>query len=165
MLRVAEPLTIEFDLDPVKLVELQEQKREKVGQYTFLVLLVLLGVLGLLENDTAGAFVGLALAAVLALGLRKLPQIRQATALRMAGYTKIVFSDAGMEFSGANVAERVPWSRFMRVNERPGLWVLQTKAPVASFLVPRSAVPPELVAQFTAQMMDWSGKSYKLRKR
>ena len=91
--------------------------------------------------------------------------MRQSTALRLAGHTKVVFSDEGMEFIGANLAERVPWARFQRVADRPDLWVLQTKPPASTFLVPKSAVPVAIREQLTAQLIDWSGGAYKFRKR
>jgi hypothetical protein len=126
---------------------------------------VVLGIAGVVLGQVGPAILLFALAALFGFALTKVPKIRQTMALRLAGRTTVLFSDEGMDFRGANVAERMPWARFQRVADRPNLWYFQTKAPVASFVVPKSAVPAAIRERFTEQLMDWSGTAYKFRKR
>jgi hypothetical protein len=70
-----------------------------------------------------------------------------------------------MEYSGANIAERIEWSRMMRVIDRPRCWALMTRTPVASYYIPKAAVPADRRQAFTAQLAAWSGRTYKIRKR
>ena len=162
---MADPIAVEFDLEPVALVSLLERKNEKIAQVAFVALFILFVVLEIALRNGVAAVGFFVFAAVFTVGMLRLPKLRQSMALRLAGQTEVVFSDEGMEFKGANVAERVPWARFQRVADRPGLWAFQTKAPVATFLVPKSAVPVAIREQFTAQLIDWSGAAYKFRRR
>lgn len=162
---MAEPVTVEFDLEPTVLADLLPRKNEKVGQCGFVGIFVLAGALAVSQPDVPVAIFFFGMAALYVVGMVRLPKVREAMALRLAGSTKIQFTDWGMEFTGANVAERVPWPRFKRVNDRPALWVLQTKAPIATFLVPKSAVPAAYREQFTGRLAGWSGAAYKIRKK
>lgn len=162
---MAEQIEVEFDLDPVTMVDLMTRKNETVRQFVSLAAWVALGIVGLVLGQVGPAILLFGLAAFFGFVLTRVPKIRQNMALRLAGPTTVRFSDEGMDFRGANVAERLPWARFQRVADRPALWYFQTKAPVASFVVPKSAVPAEIREQFTDRLMDWSGSAYKFRKR
>ena len=162
---MAEPIAVEFDLDPISLVDLMERKNEKVGHVALVAVYVLLGIGMVALHNVPLAIVMFFLAAIFTAAIVRLPKVRQTMATRLAGPTKVVLADWGMEFSGANVAERMPWGRFRRVSDRPDVWVFQTKQPVAVFMVPKSAVPHEHREQFTTRLLDWSGAAYKFRKR
>ena len=42
---------------------------------------------------------------------------------------------------------------------------VMTKAPLTTYYIPKTAVPPAQQEAFVSQLMDWSGSSYKFRKR
>jgi hypothetical protein len=86
-------------------------------------------------------------------------------AARLAGATRVTLSDHGIEYVGPTVAERIEWSRVRRLFDRPDTWVILTKVPVATFYIPKAAVPTQQREQFVTQLMDWSTDSYTFRKR
>lgn len=164
-LGVSEPREVQFDLDPVALVDLMTSTIGKIRQVAVVAVLVLFGVLTLAIGVLWEAIPLFALAvAWIAIFIRRLPKLRQGVALRLAGPTVVRFSDEGMEFHGTNTAERVPWPRFRRVIDRPDSWLLQTREPIAVFIVPKSAVPAAAEQQFAEQLEDWSGDAYRFRR-
>lgn len=162
---MAEQIQVEFDLDPVALADLMVAGRRKIVPFVTVGAMVLIGVLAALGGNGFGAFVFFLFAVFSVIVILKMPKQRQSMALRLAGPTKVLFSDAGMDFQSANVAERVPWNRFQVVYDRPERWSFMTKAPSSTFYVPKAAVPPAHLERLTKQLMDWSGSAYKFRKR
>lgn len=169
---MAEPIAVEFELTPDVLARLYAPPQQRIGAFAmgglFLALGLAVFILAATGADKVGALLGPVLilfGALAVLGAVKMPRSVQNLTARLAGPTKILLSDRGVEYSGVNAAERVEWSRMMRVLDRPNTWVLMTKAPVTTYYIPKFAVPPEQQERFVAQLMDWSGGAYKFRKR
>ena len=169
---MAEPIAVEFDLTADELAGYfasgQPQVRGLIVSGLFLILAVLAVVSGAVAGRPGqiigGVFVGL-IGAFLMVGVLRLPQTAKRITARLAGTTKIQLSDRGVEYSGTNLAERIEWSRVKWVFDRPQTWVLMTKAPLTTYYIPKTAVPPAQQEAFVSQLMDWSGSSYKFRKR
>ena len=162
---MSEPRQVEFDVDPATLADLLTKRSRIVLQFAALVVSVLAGVIAVVIDEPWLALVLSVLAVFWAALLWKMPRMRQSMALRLAGHTEIRFSDEGMDFRGANVAERVPWTRLHRLADWPDSWIFATKPPMAVFVLPKSAVPAAAQEHFTGQLADWSGPAYRLRRR
>ena len=161
---MAEQIEVEFDLDPAAMADLMTRKHENVRQVVSLTLCVVAGAAMVALGQVGLGVFFLVFILLIGLLIWKMPKIRRSLALRLAGHTEIRFSDEGMDFRGANVAERVQWARIRGVYDRPELWSVLTKAPTATFIVPKSAVPAATRERFAAQLKDWSGAAYKVRK-
>lgn len=169
---MAETIAVEFEMSPDELTQLYLSHAQRVRVIATGSVFVIMGV-GLLAQGISGnkaVSVGVGVFALLfgglaLMGLTKMPTMAQNVTARLAGPTRIQLSDIGVEYSGTNAAERIEWSRLMRVNDRPAAWVLTTKAPVTTYYIPKSAVPLGQREQFVSQLMEWSGGAYKFRKR
>lgn len=169
---MAEPIVVEFDLTRNELKDLFASRAQHIRATVTSALVLVFGIAAVIagKSDGAGVTTGfgtfcLVIGAFLLLAQTRAPQVRGRMADRLAGATKVQLSDRGVEYSGANVAERIEWSRMMRVLDRPRSWVLMTKTPVASYFIPKTAVPADQQQDFAAQLALWAGKAYKIRKR
>lgn len=169
---MAEPVVVEFKLTPDEAASLLQHggqiSRAKRNLAVIAALTVLAIVLGAVYHNKGLQNLGIIMAAVSVLGvvvIARTPKIHHATAARMAGQTRVTLSDQGIEYSGATVAERIPWSRVRRLADRPDVWAILTEPPVTSYYIPKSAVPTNQREHFTHQLITWSGDSFKFRKR
>lgn len=169
---MVDPIVLEFDLTRDELKGFFASRAQHIRASVLGALLFVLGILLLITGNSDGdgrssgfGVFCIVFGAFVVIGLARAPQIRQRLAERLAGSTKIQLSDRGVEYGGANIAERIEWSRMMRVIDRPHCWVLMTKAPVATYYIPKAAVPADRQQAFTAQLSAWAGKTYKTRKR
>lgn len=169
---MAEPIVLEFDRTRDEIKGLFASRAQHIQASVSAVVLILAGIAAFIVGNANGqgglsglGVFGFLLGALSIFGMTRAPKVRQRMADRLTGPTKVQLSDRGVEYSGPTVAERVEWSRMMRVLDRPRCWVLMTKAPMATYFIPKDAVPAEHQQAFAAQLAGWAGSAYKIRKR
>jgi len=169
---VFEPIVLEFDLTRDQLVDFLTSANQRSRTAVFGSLFFLAGVALLFLGNSGGerfasafgAFVAV-IGAFFLLGAVRMPRARERTIARLAGPTKIQVSEHGVEYGGANIAERLEWPRIWRLLDRPPCWVVMTKAPVTTYFIPKAAVPEDQRAAFAAQLKAGTGRAYQIRKR
>ena len=163
---MAEPMTLEFKLTPDDIKSLLYSRGRRICGCVCVAVFLVLGAVCLAVHAPGG--LGSLLIGAAAGGLVVLPwvpKLRQAGARRLIGTTKVEFSERGVVYNGAKVAQRIEWSSVALLADRPRVWVILTRPSSGFYLVPKSAVPDEQVEQFAGRLVDWSGKAYRLRKR
>jgi hypothetical protein len=170
---VADPITVEFELAADEVSRALGLRSEQVFSYgTAVVMLAGSAVCYVLYDGgyrpkmwipavllLVYAVVSVFYAAV------HLPRRRRASVLRLAGAVRVKLADDGVRYSAANTAKGFSWSKVDAVVDIPAAWVITSGKRNGEYVIPKSAVPQEQAETFTAQLREWSGKSYKLRKR
>ena len=95
--------------------------------------------------------------------LRMAAKAFEAICVRLAGPTSIEVSEAGIRVSKAGVTQEFGWSVMRHVSERPLVWAF-TLAPTGMHIIPKSAVAADEEPALSAQLSEWAGSKYKLRK-
>ncbi|HEX4787921.1 MAG TPA: YcxB family protein [Actinospica sp.] len=170
---MADPITVEFELDADQVSRALGLRSDQVFSYgTAVVMLAGSAVCYLLYDG--GHRPKMWIPALLLLGYAAvslfyaavhLPRRRRASARRLVGEARIKFADDGVRYSSASTAKGFSWPKVDTVLDTPEAWVLTAGKRNGEYVVPKAAVPPEQAEGLTAQLREWSGKSYKLRKR
>jgi hypothetical protein len=177
LLLVADPITVEFELGADEVTRALGLRSEQVFSYgTAVVMLAGSAVCYVLYDGGhrpkmwIPALLLLVYAAVsLFYAAIHLPRRRKASVRRLVGEARVKFADDGVRYSSVNnsagVAKGFSWAKVDTVLDTPGAWVLTAGKRNGEYVIPKAAVPQEQTEGFTAQLREWSGKSYKLRKR
>jgi hypothetical protein len=167
---VADSIEVEFKLSAH---EVENFASRGIGRVAFRATMILLvGVLAQIEgyafhNDVliSAGFVLLFVSTMNVQHLSRLPKYRRFVTARLAGATRMVLSDYGIEYAGEKLAEQVAWTHVPRLADRPDVWVVYVGTPMSFFFIPKAAVSPQQRVEFVSQLMAWSGGAYKAYKR
>jgi hypothetical protein len=94
-----------------------------------------------------------------------MPRKRRAAVGRLGGTVRVKFADDGIRYSSQNTAKGFGWPRIEAVVDTPAAWIITAAKRNGDYVVPKSAVAAEEAEAFAAQLREWSGKAYKVRKR
>jgi hypothetical protein len=170
---VAEPITVEFELGADELTRVLGLRSEQVFSYgTAVVMLAGSAVCYVLYDGghrpkmwiPAALLLLYAVVSVFYAAVH-LPRRRRATVRRLAGEVRVKLADDGVRYRAANTAKGFSWAKADAVVETPEAWVITSGRRNGEYVIPRAAVPGEQLEGFVAQLREWSGKTYKLRKR
>ena len=83
--------------------------------------------------------------------------------VRRSGPTTVEVSSSGIRVERAGSAQEVDWSLVKSLYERPEAWVWQLTPSGVDF-IPKSAVPADEQETLSAQLREWAGAKYVVRK-
>lgn len=98
-------------------------------------------------------------------GALYMPRKRRAAVGRLGGQVRVKFAEDGVRYSSQNTARGFGWPKVEAVVETPAAWIISAGGRNADYLIPKSAVGAEQAEAFTAQLREWAGKAYRVRKR
>jgi hypothetical protein len=170
---VADPITVEFELGADELSRALGLRSEQTFSYgTAVVMLVGSAVCYVLYDGGhrpkmwIPALLLLVYAAVSAFyAAVYLPRRRRASVRRLSGEVWVKLADDGVRYRAANSAKGFSWAKTDAVLETPEAWVITAGKRNGEYVIPKAAVPGEQVELVAAQLREWAGKAYKLRKR
>jgi hypothetical protein len=170
---VAEPITVEFELGADEVTkELGLRSERKSSLYTAALMIVCAGgcLAFYLQGDRPkmwmpAALLGLYALVTLFYAYVRLPRRMRVDTARLAGAARVKLADDGIRYGGAGTAKGYSWGKVSRVLDQPGAWVITAGKKSEGFIIPKQAVPGDQAEQFAASLREWSGKSYKQRKR
>lgn len=103
--------------------------------------------------------------ASLVYGAIYMPRKRRAAIGRLGGAVRVKFADDGVRYSSQNTAKGFGWPKVEAVLDTPAAWIITAAKRNGEYVIPKAAVAAEQTETFTAQLREWSGKAYKVRKR
>jgi hypothetical protein len=173
LLLVADPITIEFELGADQVTRALGLRSDQVFSYGTAVAMLAGSAVCYVLYDGGHrpkmwipALLLLVYAAVSAFyAAVYLPRRRRASVSRLVGEARVKLADDGVRYSSANAAKGFSWAKVDTVLDIPDAWVLTAGKRNGEYVIPKTAVPQEQTGDFAAQLREWSGKSYKLRKR
>jgi hypothetical protein len=94
-----------------------------------------------------------------------MPRKRRAAVGRLGGQVRVKFAEDGVRYSSQNTAKGFSWPKVQAVLDTPAAWIISAGGRNADYVVPKAAVGAEQAEEFAAQLREWSGKAYRVRKR
>jgi hypothetical protein len=173
LLVVADPMTLEFELGADEVSVALGLRSEQMFSYgTAVVMLAASGACYALYDGghrprmwiPALLLLVYTVAAVFYAAVY-LPRRRRASVHRLAGPVRVKLADEGIRYSATRVAKGLSWPKLDTVLETPVAWVITAGKRDGEYVIPRSAVPQDGAEAFVAQLREWAGKAYKVRKR
>ena len=170
---MADPITVEFELAADEVTKALGLRSEQVFSYgTAVVMLAGSAVCYVLYDGGHRPRMWIPAALLLAYAVISvfyaaihLPRRRRATVRRLSGELRVKFADDGVRYSGPNVAKGFSWRKAGTVLETPESWVITSGRRNGEYVIPKRAAPEDEGESFAAQLREWSGKAYKVRKR
>ena len=166
---MATVLQFELSADDIERITTVPGATRKVGICAGI--LAVVGVVGLAAGAAASqtgplalGAVALVIAALFGALLWRIPRSQAAMAARLTGPAKVRFTDAGVQYTGVELAENFGWDRVSVINDRPEGWVMTVQA-VGSLVIPKSAVSAKQSKDFAVQLKTWARGRYRIRRR
>jgi hypothetical protein len=166
---MATVLQFELSADDIERITTVPGATRKVGICAGI--LAAVGVAGVVEglvgSATATVVVGvvaLVLAGIFAALLWQVPRSQATMAARLTGPAKLRLTDAGVQYSGAGLAENFGWDRVSVINDRPQGWVMSVRS-TGAFVIPKTAVSANQTTALSSQLKTWAGGRYRIRRK
>jgi len=170
---MATPVTLEFELTDDEIVRELGLRRERVNSLLITAAMLILAFVcfAFYQWDSRPRmYLPALLLLAYALGtlfyaLVFLPRKTKAEVRRLSGAARVKFADDGVRYGGAHTSKGFSWPNVRAVFEQPASWLVVASRKDTGYVIPKAAVAEGEAEQFAAQLKEWAGKGYRIRRK